>query len=501
MPSTLRPLARGLLIAAAMLLVSVAPARADLVQLKRGQGDRLAQKAGGTELVRELRLWRVSAAGVARLRSAGVVLRSQPERLLVKTRAATEATDPLVPTEWWRPVIGADRVDAPGPGKAVTIVDSGLDITHPEFASRPNTILMNRQTTSDEDEDHGTEVSSVVGAPNNGFGIVGVYPEAVLRAWDASPFGVLNEGAAIQGIAEAAREGPGVINLSFGGEDEDPMLRDAVMFAYRSGSLVVAAAGNEGLEGSPKGFPAAYPHVLTVGATNESGRAATFSTLAPTVDMAAPGVRIPVAEPLAEEPSGYLEVPGTSFSAPLVAGAAAWVWTTRPDLDNTQLFEVMRRSAVDLGTPGFDHASGYGLLSIPNALAFRTPARDPQEPNEDPAQIEPHGLFPTGTQPLNGPGRLGGFLSARLDRSEDPVDLYRAWAPARSVLHVRTSGAVRVRVLRRVPRTAKTAPLAVAKGGATAYRNATAHGAYVYVEVRPAVRAVDYTLRLTAARR
>jgi hypothetical protein len=292
-----------------------------------------------------------------------------------------------------------------------------------------------------------------------------------------------------------------VINLSFGGEDEDPMLRDAIMFAYRSGSLVVAAAGNEGLEGSPKGYPAAYPHVLTVGATNESGRVASFSTVAPTVDLVAPGVRIPVAEPLSEEPTGYLEVPGTSFSAPLVAGAAAWVWTTRPDLDNTQLFEVMRRSSVDLGAPGFDSASGYGLLSIPNALAFRTPARDSQEPNEEPTEIEPHGLFETGTQPLNGPGHLGGFLAAHLDRSEDPVDLYRAWTPARSVLHVRTSGQVRVRVLRRVPRTAKAAPLAVSKAGATSYRNGSAAGVYVYVEVRPAVRAVDYTLRLTAARR
>ena len=501
MPSTLRPLARGLLIAAVVLFASTAPARADLVQLKPGAGDRLVRRAHGTELVRELRIWRVQAAAVARLRRAGVVGHSQPERLLVKTSAAIGATDPLVPMEWWRAVIGADRAEAPGPGKPVTIVDSGLDITHPEFATRPNTILMNSQTTTEEDEDHGTEVSSVVGAPNNGFGIVGVYPEAVLRIWDASPFGILNEGAAIQGIAEAARAGPGVINLSFGGEDEDPLLKDAVMFAYRSGSLVVAAAGNEGLEGSPTGYPAAYPHVLTIGATNESGRVATFSTIAPTVDLAAPGVRIPVAEPMAQEPTGYLEVPGTSFSSPLVAGAAAWVWTTRPDLDNTQLFELMRRSAADIGEPGFDNASGYGLLNIPNALSFRTPARDPQEPNEDPAQIEPHGLFAAGTQPLNGPGHLGSFLTAHVDRSEDPVDLYRAWAPAHVVLRARTTGDVRVRLLARAPAKAKTPPLAVGKGGVAAYRNSTSRGAYVYVEVRPAGRAVAYTLRLTAARR
>jgi subtilisin family serine protease len=494
-------LARRLIIVTAVLLATAAPARAELVQLQSGKGDALARRTGGTELVPELRIWRVDAAGAARLRRAGVVGLVERERLLRKTALAAPATDPLVPSEWWRAAIGADRVDPPGAGKPVTVVDSGLDITHPEFASRPNTILLNKQTTDEDEEDHGTEVASVIGAQNNGFGIVGVYPDAVLRAWDASPFGILNEGAAIQGIAEAARQGPGVINLSFGGEDQDPLLQDAIMFAYREGSLVVAAAGNEGLEGSPKGYPAAYPHVLTVGASNETDRVAAFSTLAPTVDLVAPGVRITVAEPLAQEPSGYLEVPGTSFSAPLVAGAAAWVWTARPDLDNTQLFEVMRRSAVDIGPHGFDTASGYGLLNIPNALAYRTPPSDPQEPNEEPAEIEPHGLFQVGNEPLTRPGHLAASLTAHLDRSEDPVDLYRLWAPAQQVLRVRSAGAVKMRLLPRAPRKRKTAPLAVAQHGAVVYRNAGSRGAFVYVELRPASRAVEYTLRITVARR
>jgi hypothetical protein len=494
-------LARRLLIVTAVLLASAAPARAGLVQLKPGLGADVARHAGGTELVPELRIWRVDDAGIAQLRNAGAVAVAEPERLLLKTSLATEPTDPLVPTEWWRSAIGADRVDSPGPGKPITIVDSGLDITHPEFVDRPNTILMNKQTTSEADEDHGTEVSSVVAAPNNGFGIVGVYPDAVLRVWDASPFGVLNEGAAIQGIAEAARQGPGVINLSFGGEDQDPLLEDAVMFAYRSGSLIVAAAGNEGMGGSPRGYPAAYPHVLTVGATTEAAKVASFSTIAPTVDLVAPGVRIPVAEPLALDASGYVEAPGTSFSSPLVAGAAAWVWTDRPSLDNTQLFEIMRRSAVDIGPKGFDDGSGWGLLNIPNALAYRTPPSDPQEPNEQPADIEPHGLFAAGTQPLTRPGHLGASLLAHLDRSEDPVDLYRAWAPARMVLRVRTTGSVRLRLLPRLSKTPKVRPLAVGKHGLATFRNAASHGLYLYVELKPITRTVEYTLRLTAARR
>ena len=235
---------------------------------------------------------------VADLRRAGVVRISRKERLLPTLATTLQlATDPLVPFEWWRAAVGADQVDPPGPGKPVTVVDSGLDLSHPEFATRPNTTALNPQTTSDADEDHGTAVASVVAATNNGVGIVGIYPEAVLRVWDASPFGFLNEGAAIEGIYEAARRGPGVINLSFGGEDDDPLLDDAIQFAFRSGSLVVAAAGNEALDGNPPNFPAFYPHVLTVGATDERNRVAAFSTISPTVDLAAPGVRIPVAEP------------------------------------------------------------------------------------------------------------------------------------------------------------------------------------------------------------
>ncbi|HEY8726797.1 MAG TPA: S8 family serine peptidase [Gaiellaceae bacterium] len=495
-------MAPRLLIVLAMFFVAAAPARADLVQLNwthAGKGARLARAAGGTELAHELRIWRVPVYAVGDLRRAGVVHISRTERLLPTAAAALQlATDPLVPFEWWRTAVGADQVDSPGPGKPVTVVDSGVDLSHPEFAGRPNTTALNAQTTTEADEDHGTAVASVVAAPNNGFGIVGVYPDAVLRVWDASPFGFLNEGAAIQGIIEAARRGPGVINLSFGGEDDDPLLDDAIRFAFRAGSLVVAAAGNEGLDGNPPNFPAFYPHVLTVGATDETGQVAPFSTNSATVDMAAPGVRIPVAEPFAQEPTGYSTTgSGTSFASPLVAGAAAWVWTTRPDLDNTQLFELMRRSAKDIAAPGFDKASGYGLLNIPSALNFRTPTSDPQEPNERPREIEANGLFSSATPPLTTPGHTAGSITARVDRSEDPLDLYRVWSPAGHTLRAQVTGSVRVRLLERATH---VRALAIGRHGIATYRN-RGKGVYVYVEVRPAVRLAEYRLRLTAARK
>jgi subtilisin family serine protease len=379
----------------------------------------------------------------------------------------------------------------------VTVVDSGIDLTHPEFASRPNTTVLNKQTIDEIDEDHGTEVSSVIGAPNNGVGVVGVYPDAVLRVWDASPFGFLSEGSAIQGIYEAAKLGPGVINLSFGGEDDDPLLDDAIRFAFREGSLIVAAAGNDGSTGSPPNYPAFYPHVLTIAATNEDNRVAAFSSISPTVDLAAPGVHIPVAEPVSQEPAGYISASGTSFASPLVAGAAAWVWTVRPDLDNTQLFELMRRSTTDIAAPGFDSASGYGLLNIPRALGFKTPRQDPQEPNEQPREIEAHGLFPSGVAPLTTPAHPAGSISARVDHAEDPLDLYRIWAPAKRTLRARVTGAVRVRLLERANRVRS---LAIGKNGVAVYRNLHA-GRYVYVEVLPATRLAEYQLRITAARK
>jgi hypothetical protein len=483
---------------ACALVLAAAPHA--LVQTTRAPAPPLLRCAG-EELARELRLWRVPMSIVPRLRQMGVVQFSRRERVFATT-GTLQATDPLVSLQWWRTAVGADRIEPPGPGKAVTVIDSGVDMSHPEFAGRPNTIVLNAQTVDEDDEDHGTEVSSVVAAPNNGVGIVGVYPNAVLRVWDASPFGFLNEGAAIEGIMEAARRGPGVINLSFGGEDDDPLLQQSISFAVRRGSIVVAAAGNEGLEGSPDNYPGFYPHVLTVGATNDTNAVAGFSTISPTVDLVAPGVRIPVAEPTSQDESGYIVVSGTSFATPIVAGAAAWVWTRRPSLDNSQLFEVMRRSATDIAQPGFDDASGHGLLNIPDALTFAAPPRDPQEPNETPNEIEPNKLFAGGTAPLTRPVRTSGAVTARVDRSEDPIDLYRVWAPAGATLRARIVGTVALRLLPRAQRATRGRPLAVASRGVATYRNRGTRGVYVYAEVRPtSLRVADYTLRVTAAPR
>jgi hypothetical protein len=221
-------------------------------------------------------------------------------------------------------------------------------------------------------------------------------------------------------------------------------------------------------------------------------------------------VDIPVAEPKSFDASGYvLDAAGTSFSSPMVAAAAAWVWTLRPDLDSTQLFEIMRRSARDIDMPGWDPDSGYGVLDIEAALAMPAPPRDPYEPNDDADEVEPHGLFTNGTPALTTLSRGAAALTARVDVHEDPHDLYRVLVPAHRRVLATTTGPVDLRIFRRSKRPLRAKPAAVSAhlgSGAehVSFANSGARAVYVYAEVRAGKGTLDatYTLAVrTAARR
>jgi hypothetical protein len=366
------------------------------------------------------------------LRARGALQTLELDRPLARavgasTRMAED--DPLEATEWWRSVVGIVGLTPPGPGRPVTVVDSGLDLQHPDFQGRPNTVALNDQEPAPLGGQHGTAVASLIGAPENGVGIVGIYPEALLQSWDtALGSGTqIDTSEVVKGIAAAAASGPGVINLSLGSSQKDDLIEQAIDQAFAAGSLVVVASGNEGADGNPAEYPADYPHVLTVGATDANNVVAAFSSRSPYIDLAAPGTDIPVAT---ASDSSWAPESGTSFATPLVAGAAAWVWTARPELDNTQLFDVMRRSAKDIGRPGHDDASGYGLLDVAAALAYKAPIRDPFEPNDDIPDVQPPTALSTSAEPLTTPARQRAGVSARVDRFEDPRDVYRIWVPS-----------------------------------------------------------------------
>jgi Subtilase family len=501
-----------------------------LVQLAHdgaGGAEFALRQAGGVQIAPEIALWRVPSAAAVRLlpglRAQGVVrsvspdvpLRLSPWDALASPLAAT----PHFSQEWWIPHVGADRWTPPGPGVPITMIDSGVDATNPEFQGRPETSYLNPQTFSaDEDELHGTATASVAAAP--GANMTGIYPKAKLQLWDASPNGVLTVGDEIAGLFDAIKHGRSVINLSLGGFDRIPIEEHAILAVFGAGSLVVASAGNDREIGSPLSYPASFAHVLTVGATNEFDAVSDFSSASSHMDLAAPGEDMLVAVPQVWEPSPggdpYDTFDGTSFSGPLVTGTAAAVWTLRPGLSNTQLFEVMRRSAHHGSKRGWNRNTGYGILDAPAAVTRKAPAPDPQEPNEDVYLVKPNGLFKTGHAALTFPGRGSRALAAHVERDDDPEDVYRAYLPARGrlVVTVKPNANVTLQVWGRKTTTVFERGAAArrdllglsARAGAKRERlviRSRGVAEYVYLDVflaKPALEA-GYTIRVATARR
>ncbi len=126
-------------------------------------------------------------------------------------------------------------------------------------------------------------------------------------------------------------------------------------FALAKGVIPVAAAGNEFQDGNPLEFPASLPHVVTVAATTPDDRSASFSNANAAVDPSAPGVGIMTAVPPALDtdgvPDGYQVMDGTSFSAPMVSAAPAWVRAARPDLTLDRVVQAVRLTARDIVSP------------------------------------------------------------------------------------------------------------------------------------------------------
>jgi hypothetical protein len=472
--------------------------------------------AGGKPIARPFGVWRLRTPAARRvlpeLRRAGFLHAVEPDRP-VELFHHTTSGDPLLPIQWWLATIGADRAEPPGPGKPVTVIDSGLDQTHQEFVARPGVEALNPQQLAPNDGyPHGTAVSSVVGAPANALGVVGVYPDAPIRVWDADGAGSLGTSGVVAGLDAAIRRGPSVINLSLGVASSQ-VLEDLVNAAFGSGSIVVAAVGNDRQMGSRPSIPASLPHVLTIAGTDQTGAVAPFSSRSDATDLAAPATDIPVAVPPATDPSGYTLFDGTSFSSPLVAGATAWVWTSRPTLDNTQMFELMRASARDIAPPGPDADTGFGMLDITAALTKPAPAPDPQEPNDDIRHVRAGGLFRQATAGVTQPGRPRANFAARLDSTEDPEDVYRVWVPGRRtvVATLRPNGDAQLAgwapktkaVFERGAAFRRDLVDASLKKGSSRevvrLRNTSRRGAYYYVDVFLArdVERVGYRLSVT----
>ncbi|MFL5911754.1 MAG: S8 family peptidase [Gaiellaceae bacterium] len=418
--------------------------------------------------------------------------------------AAAAAGD--TPTEWWLHAIGADAVTAPGPGVPIVVIDGAVDASQPAFTGRANTTYLDVQALAGPDDYHATAVASLAaGSVSDGF--AGVYPQAVLELWDAGR-GVngIDAGSAAQGIKTAAKHCPAVINLSFGGTEPNPQVQDAILRAVHAGCLVVAAAGNSGLDGDPPTYPASYAHVLAVGATDEQNSPMPFSSSGDWVDLAAPGTNMTAEVPLSHDASGISSgLAGTSFAAPLVSAAAAWIWTVRPDLGASQVAALLRESARPVGSQRFDPKTGYGVIDIAAALAAPTPRGDPAEPNDDVVQVKPGQLFSNGQPPITTAARPSTGLSGTLLQAEDPRDLYRIWVPAHRTVRVSlsTSGSATARILGHRTYTVDEPPALRRRDFEGSSITGGSAGVYAYVDVALTGRttSASYVLRVKASTR
>jgi membrane-anchored mycosin MYCP len=290
------------------------------------------------------------------------------------------AADTLRAKQWWLEALHIDQAQAiaTGAGVVVAVVDTGVQADHPDLAGQ---VLPGADLDFSGNDDkglvdasgHGTAVAGLIaalgGGPDHALGLAPgakILPVKVLIQGDQGNSNLAD------GIIWAADHGAKIINVSDGGPD-NRRITEAVRHALGKGALVVAATGNDGRSVVS---PASLPGVVAVGATDRTGALAAFSARGPGVVLVAPGTDIvSTFNHGADGRAGGYNLPatGTSFSAPIVAGAAALVWSKFPQLSAADVVNRLIRTADDTGPAGRDYQTGFGELNVVRALTADVP--------------------------------------------------------------------------------------------------------------------------------
>jgi len=272
----------------------------------------------------------------------------------------------------------------------IAVVDSGIDETHPDLNGKlvPGWDFVNNDNDPHDIYGHGTHVSGIAAAETDNLeGIAGVAFSANIQIM---PVQVLNNDGmgttanVAKGIMYAADNGAKVINLSIGGGDSTT-LKNAVNYAYSKGALLVAAAGNDG--GSRKYYPASYPNVISVAATDYNDNRASFSNFNSEIDISAPGVNVFSTFPVYPFTIGikygrsrnYDVGSGTSMSVPQVVGLAGLLFAQDSSRDNVKVRAIIEETADDRGASGWDKYFGWGRINVNAALNY-VPSTPPPTP-------------------------------------------------------------------------------------------------------------------------
>lgn len=289
--------------------------------------------------------------------------------------------DPLLSRQWGHAAVKAnfvrqrsDFVDAHD--VVVAVVDSGIDEGHPDLK---NSLHSYTNYIHDEDKrdivGHGTHVAGIIAAGiNNAVGISGLCAAKIMAVkglphptseWDPDEY--------YRALDHPIDNGADIINLSLGG-GFDPAEKDIIEDALHAGIVVVAAMGNEYQDGNPIEYPAAYPGVIAVGASDEIDRRAPFSSTGSHISLLAPGVRVLSTVP--RYPSVFASTllydswPGTSMATPFVAAAVALMRAKKTELTTQEIREGLEKSAdrVPLQSQQPDEEHGWGRLNLDRAL-------------------------------------------------------------------------------------------------------------------------------------
>ncbi|GHG05729.1 type VII secretion-associated serine protease [Streptomyces zaomyceticus] len=310
----------------------------------------------------------------------------------------------IVETPWPLQRVLLDELwqDTKGKGVRVAVIDTGVDDVNPQLQTavdakagkdylkpdKENPGLGDEQrgkTDGTVDQvGHGTKVAGIIAArPRAGTGFVGLAPEATIipiRQNDEKNSGKADTMA--QAIKWAVDKGAHVINISQDTTqrlDSDSDMAKAVAHAIKNDVVVVASAGNDGMDGALKTtYPAAFPGVLAVASSDRNNERAAFSQAGTFVGVAAPGVDIVSTVP----GGGQCVDNGTSFSAPYVAGVAALLRAEHKDWTAAQIVARIEQTAIRV-VNGRDNYVGWGVVDPVRALSD-APGTPPSTPTPDP---------------------------------------------------------------------------------------------------------------------
>ena len=314
---------------------------------------------------RTLHRWRINAgSGVAdtirTLAGAQQILGAQPNYLYALQQVTAPNSDQYAPAKL--SLFQAHRI-ATGNRVLVAVVDSGVDLAHPDIASA---IVANYDAVTDDTRPHahGTGMAGAIAARRT---VLGAAPRVALLTVRAfSMTAASAEGTTyniLKGLDWSAERGARIINMSFAGPP-DPRLRDAMRRATQRGIVLIAAAGNQGPR-SPPLYPAADPNVIAVTATDINDALFRGANRGRHIAVAAPGVDILVPT----VGGSYQFTTGTSVAAAHVSGVAALLIERNPSLTPADVRRILMRTARTLGQGENQQDFGAGLVDAFQAVS------------------------------------------------------------------------------------------------------------------------------------